>query len=231
MKEMINNTEAFDELLDSHAYRFRHPTELIEKFFINYGTGHNCKTFLLACFDLIYPNCANVAVKQQQLESDTFNAWVVRNLLLWLEEAEKGKLNYRERAIQQAVKQVTTLKASARGMYNETKSARNWAIAGMNTNSKDLYGLARSDPATLQRLVIIDFKENLHGEIYNEKKLKVKCNKFIRDPNFAYSLYYYLAEVRKINENFSPVRYYGKDKQTILDRITMANSITNAAAL
>ena len=80
------------------------------------------------------------------------------------------------------LKQLTTKKASARGMYKETKSARNWAIFGMNTNQEDLYGLARADDATLQRLVILDFKENA----YTREEMDKECRKYINHPDFAY---------------------------------------------
>ena len=89
MKSLLNNPIAFDELLYSHAYRFKHPSEFIEKFFINYGKGHNGKSYLAACFESIYPHLANVAATQTQIESDTFNAWIVNNLFVWLEEAEQ----------------------------------------------------------------------------------------------------------------------------------------------
>ena len=74
MKILINNPEAFDKLLHSQAYRFKHPNEYIEKFFINYGKKHNGKSYLGACFEKIYPHLANVAATQTQIESDTFNA-------------------------------------------------------------------------------------------------------------------------------------------------------------
>ena len=111
------------------------------------------------------------------MENDTFNAWLVRNLLVWMEEAENA--NYQSKAIYQRVKQLTTKKASARGMYCETKSARNWAIYGMNTNSKDLYGLIRGEKSVTDRLVILKFKENGNGEVYNYKVLNEKCKSFI----------------------------------------------------
>lgn len=223
MKEMINNTEAFDEMLDSHAYRFRHPNEFIEKFFINYGTGNNCKTFLMACIDKIYPNCANVAVQQQQVESDLFNGWLTRNLCIHFEEAQKNKPGFTQSKMEQIVKLMTTMKASARGMYSETRSARNWAIPGMNTNKETLYGLAFADDPSISRLVILDFKDNLKGEIYDKPTLYKKTHDFTNDPTFAYSLYYYLKFDHKISENFCPSRYDGADRQAFIDRVRKAN--------
>ena len=217
MKERLHNPEALDELLDSQAYRFHHPDEFIEKFFINYGNGHNGKSYLVACLNEIYPGYANVAASQDQIERDSFTAWIVRNLLVWMEEAETS--NYQSKAIQQRVKQLTTKTASARGMYKEVKAARNWAIFGMNTNQKDLYGLARGDKALIDRLVILNFKDN-NGE---DKTFDAKCKSFIKNPKFAYSLYHYLSKVRKIREGFSPVRYYGKDKYDFINGCHVEN--------
>lgn len=217
MKSLIHNPEAFDELLDSHAYRFRHPSEYIEKFFINYGTGHNGKSYLASCLASAYPGFANVATTQDQIERDNFTAWIVRNLLIWMEEAETS--NYQSKSIQQRVKQLTTKNASSRGMYKEVKSARNWAIFGMNTNQKDLYGLARGDKALIDRLVILNFKDN----VYPAEELNEKCRGFISNSNFAYSLYHYLANVREIRNGFSPVRYYGKDKYDFIRGATSEN--------
>ena len=217
MRSLINNPEAFDELIDSNAYRFRHPTEFIEKFFINYGTGNNDKSYLAACLDKLYPNYANVAVQQNQIENDTFNAWTVRNLLLWIEEAEQS--NYQTKSLQQRIKQMTTKQTSTRGLYSETKNGRNWAIVGMNTNSKDLNGAIRYDDATISRLVILDFKSNAMPR----SQLDQQCKYFITHPCFAYSLYHYLKDIHQINPDFSPRRYYGDDKRKILERMTMIN--------
>jgi len=211
MKTLIINSDAFEEFLDSHAFRFKHPDDFIEKFFVNYGNGNNGKSYLAACLANIYPGFANVATRQEQIESDSFNAWIVRNLLVWIEEAQQS--NYKSQNINQRVKQLTTKNASARGMYNETKAARNWAIYGMNTNKKDLYGLIRADDATISRLVILNFKDTP----YPKDEMNKKCHSFIDNPNFAYSLYHYLAEVRKIRECFNPCRYYGKDKYDFIN--------------
>lgn len=217
MKTLIENEEGFNELLDSHAYRFRHPNEYIEKFFINYGTGHNGKSYLAACLASAYPGFANVASTQDQIEKDIFTAWIVRCLMVWMEEAENS--NYQSKSIQQRVKQLTTKNASSRGMYKEVKSARNWAIFGMNTNQKDLYGLARGDKALIDRLVILNFKDN----VYPAEELNEKCRGFISNPNFAYSLYHYLSSVREIRHGFSPVRYYGQDKYDFIRGATAEN--------
>ena len=215
MKTLIHNTDAFYELLKSHAYRFRNPDDFIEKFFVNYGTGNNGKSFLVACLAKIYPGLANSAVRQEQIENDTFNAWTVNNLQINIEEAQQS--NYKSKTLGQRVKQMTTKNASVRGMYNETKSARNWAICSMNTNKKDLYGLIREDIATTSRLVILNFKDNLNGEIYSKAEMNKKCHSFIDNPNFAYSLYHYLSKEIDIGNDFNPCRYDGKDKDDFIN--------------
>ena len=60
----------------------------------------------------------------------------------------------------------------------------------------------------------MDFKENRNGEAMNHKQLKKKWKEFINNPNFAYSLYYYLSNDHQINKNFTPVRYYGEGVHT-----------------
>ena len=88
MNSLIESKCAFNEFLDSHAYRFRHPSEFIEKFFINYGSGNNGKTYLTACISKMYPNVSNGGVNLKQITSDMFNSWMTRNLFLWMEEVE-----------------------------------------------------------------------------------------------------------------------------------------------
>lgn len=221
MGSLIETKGAFNEFLDSHAYRFRHPSEFIEKFFINYGTGNNGKSYLTACLSSIYPNVSNAGVNLKQITSDMFNSWMTRNLFLWMEEIEDE--TYKTKDLQKNVKLMTTKKASSRGMYLETKSARNWAICGMNTNNKDLYGLIRGDKALKERLVIMKFNEGNAEKYGGKKAFDIKCKSYINNPNFAYSLYHYLKEVRVINENFSPVRYEGKDKYDFIENAQMSN--------
>lgn len=221
MGSLIETKGAFNEFLDSHAYRFRHPSEFIEKFFINYGTGNNGKSYLTACLSSIYPNVSNAGVNLKQITSDMFNSWMTRNLFLWMEEIEDE--TYKTKDLQKNVKLMTTKKASSRGMYLETKSARNWAICGMNTNNKDLYGLIRGDKALKERLVIMKFNEGNAEKYGGKKEFNLKCKSYINNPNFAYSLYHYLKEVRVINENFSPVRYEGKDKYDFIENAQMSN--------
>ena len=55
------------------------------------------------------------------------------------------------------------------------------------------------------------FNEGNAEKYGGKKEFNIKCKSFINNPNFAYSLYHYLKEVRVINDKFSPVRYDGKD--------------------
>ena len=216
MKSRVKYEKPFLELIDSHAYRFRNPMTFIEKFFINYGKGHNGKSFLVFCLSLMYPGFENSAIQQEQIESDQFNSWITKNLFLWMEEAQNS--NYRSKNIQQRVKQLTTKKTSSRGMYKESTTARNWAIIGMNTNQEDLYGLVRGDQALIERLVILDFKD-CDDRYYIDKK----CAEFANNPNFGYSLYHYIRYIHQINPSFSPVRYFGEEKEKFINHAKMMN--------
>ena len=227
IKGLLKHEEPFIELLNSHAWRFKHPLDYIEKFFVNYGKGHNGKSHMAACLAKMYPNLSNVGIRQEQLEKDLFNAWVVRNLFMWIEEVQKE--TYQTGSLEQKVKLMTTKQASVRGMYDMTKNARNWAIIGMNTNKKDLYGLIRSnDPAVHERLVILDFKTIKRTE-QEQAEFDKKCHYFSDHPDFAYSLYYYLNHDWIISEDFNPVRYYKQDKWDFIKNALIAtkNSVMN----
>ena len=118
---------------------------------------------------------------------------------------------------------MTKKKESSREKDLETKKSRNWAICGMNTNNKDLYGLIRGDKALKERLVIMKFNEGNAEKYGGKNEFDIKCKSFIYNPNFAYSLYHYLKEVRVINDKFSPVRYDGNDKFEFIDKAQMSN--------
>ena len=234
MHERILNVESCNELLDSHSFRFRNPESFIEKFFINYGKGgNNGKSFLTECLRMIYPNMANVAVRQEDIENDKFNSWTARNLMIWLEEAENGKTNYKNHTIEQRVKQLTTKNTNLRGMYAESLAARNWAIVGMNTNQTDLYGLVRGPHPLIPRLVINPpmskpgLNWNLVKKAWSDRiAMDKKAKSFTENPNFAYSLYHYLAFERIIRNDFSTVRYDGKDKYDFIEKARMGNKNT-----
>ena len=212
IKSRIVNPEAFIEMLDSHAYRFKHPFDFIEKFFVNYGTGRNGKSFLMACFASVYGDLCNVAARLNQVLSDNMNSWIGENLLINIEEVDSSA--YVDKGLSNFIKTNTTKKSSFRGMYKETKGGRNWAILGMNTNQSDLFGLIRADGATRERLVILEWK-TIDDNI---EELNQKCHSFIDDPNFAYSLYHYLMNEHKEREGFSPCRYHGQDKTEYINK-------------
>ena len=216
-EDRIENPEAFDELLHSHSYRFRHPEVFIEKFFINYGTGGDGKGFMNACFNGVYPKLSNVGCRQEQIEQDMFNSWMSEKLLIWLEEAETGRANFMDKKIHTRVKQMSSENSSTRGMHRETEENRNWAIVGMNTNDPTLYGLTRGDDAVKQRLVILKFKKPWN----DTKAFHVKNHSFTDNPNFSYSLYHYLKFIHEIPAIFNPSRYYGEDKQRIIEELNM----------
>jgi hypothetical protein len=93
MESRVISKQALHDELSAHAYRFRHPSEFIEKFFIRYEKDGNAgKSFFAACLASMYNteacNFANVAVTPKQLESDQFDAWCYQLLMLNVEEAE-----------------------------------------------------------------------------------------------------------------------------------------------
>ena len=217
IRSRVVSVNSFNDLLDSHAYRFRHPDELIEKFFINYGKGNNGKSYLNACFAKVYGSLCNVGCSLAQITGDMFNSWMSRNLLIWMEEVEESV--YKTKGLSNNVKLLTTKNGSIRGMYKETATSRNWAIVGMNTNQSDLYGLVRADPATISRLVIIEWKDS-HDD---KKVLNRKCHEFIDNKDFAYSLYYYLKYEHVINEDFTPCRYDGQEKYDFINKSKLSD--------
>ena len=214
MRSRVENTESFNELIDSHAYRFRNPDVTIEKFFINYGEfGGEGKTLLNSALAKVYTNMANVGVTQEQIERDQFNAWMARCLFIGIEEAEQGKTNYVDKTMHQRIKQLTSANGSIRGMYKESVAAKMNLIIHMNTNVRDLYGLVRGDNALIERLVILSFKK-----VENRNELHERARYFMTHPDFAHSLYHYLAFTHEISEKFTPVRYYGQDKFDFIKR-------------
>ena len=123
--------------------------------------------------------------------------------MIWLEEAETT--NYQSKKIQQIVKQMSTENASVRGHYEKTRAAKNIAIVGMNTNSPDLYGLVNADNATLERLVIIEYKKKDANTTL--ESLRSMLKKLNEDPCFDYSIWNYLKNDYEIPASYSPFRY------------------------
>ena len=213
MKSRVVNEKPLIEELASHAYRFRHKSAFIEKFFIHYegGEGNTGKSFFNACLGSMYRNYANIAATPEQVVSDMFNAWQKNLLMLHMEEVQNE--NYRNKNMERVIKRLTTLESSGRGMYKETEGSKNKAIVGFNTNQPDLYGLVRADKATLSRLVIIEFKEYDNSFDWDDMK-----NKYINDPNFAYSLYKYLLEEFEIPSSFKTYRYHSDEKDDFIKK-------------
>ena len=213
MKSRVVNEKPLIEELASHAYRLRNKRAFIEKFFIHYegGEGNTGKSFFNACLGSMYRNYANIAATPEQVVSDMFNAWQKNLLMLHMEEVQNE--NYRNKNMERVIKRLTTLESSGRGMYKETESSKNKAIVGFNTNQPDLYGLVRADKATLSRLVIIEFKDYDNSFDWDDMK-----NKYINDPNFAYSLYKYLLEEFEIPSTFKTYRYHSPEKDEFIRR-------------
>ena len=190
IESRVIHPEALREEFASHAYRFRNKRAFIEKFFIHYDpAGQSGKSFIFNAFEQIYGKDYAINADPKKILNDQFDSWKTKKLLVWMEEAEPNKrqtMNYDE--MKAAVKRLTTRSTAARGMYEENKSAENAAIVGFNTNDETLFGLVRADQATIDRLVIIEFKRD--GSKVDWVKM---ANKYLENPNFAYSLYKYLC--------------------------------------
>ena len=219
MKTRVVSGKALMEEFMSHAYRFRHREEFIEKFFIHYGQGNSGKSFSAACIGSLYGVYANCGDTPEKVVDDQFDSWQKRLLMLHMEEAENE--NYRNKKMETAIKRLTTINSSARAMYRESESIQNKAICGMNTNQSDLYGLIRGDEALLSRLVIIEFKPRTPELDWEAAK-----KKFIKNSSFACSLYKYLLEDLEIAEDFSPCRYRSSEKDEFIKN-AKKNSKTN----
>ena len=208
-EERVENPEAFMEELRAHAYRFRHPDTQIGKVFIHFSTEPDTgKSLLTKVIDQLYPNLSMIGSQSKEVKSD-FSGWMTQYLNLSFEELENDE--YRNKFFETFLKQTTSGKTSCRRMFKETYQGTYKCIVSMNTNSRDLYGLIRSDDATLSRLVILKFKPKPTAQ-YWDGALPV-------DPltdEFAYSLYRYLKEELPVPDDWNPLRYWGKDRDEIV---------------
>ena len=210
MRSRVVNEKPLMEELYSHAYRLRNPSAFIEKFFIHHGPGSSGKSFLAGGLAKIYPQLANPGAETDKATKDMFNSWLSENLMVHFEEADTD--NYRNREFETLVKRITSPAGSSRAMYQTTKAVEHTAIVGMNSNDPTLFGLIRADEATLSRLVIIEFKERDFPEArWNDYK-----DQFYGNPDFAYSLYYYLKNDIEIPEDFHVNRYRSQEKDEFI---------------
>ena len=211
MKSRVVHDKPLMEELYSHAARFRDPTIFNEKFFVHYEEGGNSgKSFLAGCLGEMYPRLANVAATPDMI-TELHCTLFSHNLMVWMEEAEKGS-DYSNSKLQTAIKRITTIKGSERAMYTETKATINCAISGMNSNESTIYGLIRADKATKSRMVIVEFKKTT----YTPDEFKKIAIKYIKNPDFAYSLYKYLKEDLEIPKSFCVSRYDSIEKDEFI---------------
>jgi hypothetical protein len=224
-EKRIENKGALHECLSSHAYRFRYPSTFIEKCFIHYSpTGNTGKSLLAAILGLMYPNFANVAAQQQQLEGK-FTGWAQDLLMIHVEELQNS--NYRNHDFERIIKQMTTRNSSGEKKFQDTKAGENSAIVGVNTNKPDLYGLIRGDEALISRLVIIMFRAIEVGFDWDEFKREIGlCSKTNTEQdrfNLGYSMYIYLKTRYNLKSKFNPTRYYDQEKFDIIEKLKKMN--------
>lgn len=228
----VFNRQSFHEELSAHAYRFRHPSASINKFFVHFSpTGNTGKTLLACVLGSLYPRLSVIGIKSHETKSD-YAGWMNQYLNLSFEELDNEE--YRNKFFETFLKQsVSDSPTSCRRLYKETVQREFKSIVSMNTNSTDLYGMIRADSATIQRMVVLHFKpapfqddENSNYLYWSRFLKRVGLNK--TDPQsaqnkniFAYSLYRYLRE-EYVNpfcpdlEKWNPDRYSGEDKYKII---------------
>ena len=218
MRSRVIHERPLMEELYSHAYRFRNPAAFNEKFFVHYeAKGNSGKSFLAGCLALLYPRLANVGTTPDQI-ADLHCTLFSQNLLVWMEEAEKGT-DYTNSKLQTAIKRVSTINGSERALYTASRAVINCAIAGMNTNDSTLYGLIRADRATKSRMVIVEFKPT----IYTPAEFRKIADYYTKNVDFAYSLYKYLKEDLEIPDDFTVSRYEGTEKDEFIKNAQTSN--------
>jgi hypothetical protein len=213
MMDRIDPTyhQAFMEMLYSHAYRFRHPLEFVEKFFVLYGkNGGEGKSFLIGMLCNIYGDYGQDGLDMTKGD-EKFNGWMFEKLMLNLNEIENDAYGSR---LQKYVKEATTFEGSARGMMKETTKRQRLALCSMVTNDSKLSGLVRADDATKSRLVIIKFKD---AQSMGYDEFSEKCAEISENKNFSFSLYTYLSAKMDIPSSFKKSRYNGKEKQSFIN--------------
>ena len=209
-KSNVVHIEPFNELLDSISYTLKNNGELVRKFFVLYGKGHNGKTCLADKLADMFCDCGMVAA-QTQFTDDKFNGYAENLLFKWIEEAE---LDYKKGVLSNHIKLATSKVAARRGMMKELKRGANKGINGMNTNRADLNGLIQAEEAVLQRLVIIEFKDECNTDEIDSISASILKN----EASFNYSLFYYFTCIHKINKSYSPERYFGKEKNEYITK-------------
>ena len=228
----ILNPEAFYEELSAHAFRFRHPNTNISKVFIHYTEEPNTgKTLLSSVLGSMYPHFSASGASATLL-SDTFNDWITNALYIYFEELPSSE--HKNPVFETFIKQLTSGFTMQRKKYADTKQAEYKVICALNTNESDLYGLITAGIATRSRLVILQFKSPAPTRAEWEAK-EHYWGLLRSDPDyehtsrvFAASLYEYLRTSFKNPyypdlELWKPDRYEGKDRDKILNELSMKN--------
>ena len=224
----LYNPEALHDMLSAHAIRLRHPKVKIEKAFILYSPppGNTGKTFLSSVIGMLYPELSIIGARDVDAKSQ-FNSMMYDYLNVNFEELQND--NYRNQFFEIFLKQTTNRQGLVRRMYKESENAEIRAIVSLNTNSNDLYGLIRADDAVISRLCILSFKPAPTNDEWEQFKKEIGLDE--RMPNyqqsklaFAAAFYHYLRYTYKNPylpnmESYSPVRYRGKDKETIIKEL------------
>ena len=211
-----------EEYLYSLSYKIKHPDRLLNKVFIFHGEGDDGKTFMNAAAKEIFGEFGWV-VKKDAITGDMFNDWQDRALYVCIEEAKNTNKRGRDDSdeLVEALKQLTTINTTRRGIHKSLRQGRNQAMLCLTTNRKDIAGLSRVDNAMYERLVIVDFKKatvESKEEVHTISKLSDLKNAIYETPqakSFTYAFFNYLKGLT-LPDSFTEDRYEGSEKDVLL---------------
>ena len=223
-RECVLNPEAYDELINTFAYKTRHMEENICKSFICYsqrgGTGKSALSKLLSW---AFWGFTNISITDEQTEGK-FNGHLENDFMTWGEEWERSTI--KTKAIETFIKRITTGTMSFENKGVDVKAGEYKGIFGFNTNQPDLYGMLRTnDTALKDRLVISVFKEDARTksewvELFKKYGIE-KGNPYLIRNRYLIgaALHYYLLHEHVIPDSFNPERYISESKTEIIERL------------
>lgn len=223
--KQVKYTQPLIEFFRTIAYKLRHPDQLIQKFFILHGQGHDGKSFLTGAVKEIFNKYGRI-VNERDMTREQFNGWQENMLFIWMEEVQNIANKHK---LEELIKTMTTRNTSRRGMYKEVTEGYNNAIAGFNTNDDSLSGLCRPDNAVYERLVIIEFNTPT-AESKKEVNEISRLTELLKNHNseaaksFIFTLYNYFLKQYELPDDFDIVRYNGSEKAEIIKQKQIANS-------
>jgi hypothetical protein len=213
------------DFFKSIAYYLRNPDKKPCRWFIRYSPkeegGETGKSFLDGIIYKMLNHLAMVNCTPELLENDRFNEYDERYLFCSINETQAdSKRHYEANKIARIIKSATDPEGEVRGMHKAARSGKKLPLWNLNTNEADLHGIAymTNDKALMSRLSITVWKK----QIKTKAEMEEIDNKFLYNPNMAYSLYKYLTEEYDITE-YSPKRTDDPEKEEILKMLKAKN--------